>query len=483
MTAKRDRRETKVGPASRKGLALALLSLASFVGTLSTSVVTVALPSIGCELDFSAGSLQWVLASYSLVSGGLLLLGGRAGDLFGRRRLLLVGLTLFALASMAGGLSASPWMLLAARTAQGMGAAAFVPASLSLVTGIFEEGSQRDRAVGIYSALGALGFATGIVLGGVLTQLLGWRSVMFAAVPIALSVLLLAPSAVPESRDPGDHRRLDLPGSMTVTLGLASLLYALSEGNDGGWTSRVTLGLLALGIVLLVGFVLIERRARAPLVPLSIFRIRPVAVANAAVTLHATSAASTYVLTLYLQDVLGRSPLESALTYLPVPIVGAAAAPVAGRLIHGLGGPRPTLILGLVATTSGWLLMVPMRADGGLALVIAGGVIASAGRVATFVATAIIATSALGEGRKGLASGMLNTSGQLGGAWGLGVVGAIISARTGAAGGELADPEVLVTALRWGAVAVVAFVALALVIVLVGLRGGRAKRQEPRNAR
>ena len=239
-------------PATTRGrLVLAVLCVAPFVLVLDTTIVTVALPSIGHELGFSAATLHWVLAGYALVFGGLLLLGGRLGDLFGHRRLFLAGAGLFGVASMAGGLAVAPWMLLAARILQGVGAAALMPAALALVTATFPDGPERDRALGIYSGVAALGAAAGVVLGGVLTQLLGWRSVLFAAVPIVLLTFLLPASVGAGRHNRGERRPLDLPGAVTVTAALAGLLYALTEAKAAGWTAPVTLGPLTAGVVLL----------------------------------------------------------------------------------------------------------------------------------------------------------------------------------------------------------------------------------------
>lgn len=396
------------------------------MGTLDTSIVTVALPSIGRELAFSSAQLPWVLISYTLVCGALLLLGGRAGDLFGRRRLLLAGPALLALASLAGGLAAAPWMLVTARVVQGVGAAAFLPASLALVTSLFEDGPQRHRAVGMYSAMGSLGFATGIVVGGVLTQLLGWRWVMFVVVLIVLPMLLVLPRVLPESRAAGAPG-LDVPGTISITVALAVLLYALSAAATNGWP--LTLGLLTFAAALLATFLMIERRALAPLVPLWTFHVRPVAVANAATVLHATSLATIYVLMLYLQRVLGYAPLAASLIYLPLPIAGAVTAPLTGWLLNRRGGVWMTLILGIAATAAGGLLLAVTLAGGGLVVVIASGVVTASGRVIAMVALTVIATSGLGEERTGLASGLLNTSTQLGSALGVAVVSAVSAAR------------------------------------------------------
>jgi EmrB/QacA subfamily drug resistance transporter len=456
--------------ATRRRLVLAVLCAAPFVLVLDTTIVTVALPSIGRDLGFSTATLHWVLASYALVFGGLLLLGGRLGDLFGRRRLFLAGAALFAAASTVGGLAVTPWMLLAARVLQGVGAAALMPAALALVTSVFQDGPERDRALGIYSGVAALGGAAGVVLGGVLTQLLGWRSVMFAAVPIALTAFLL-PASVSTQRDtPGNRQALDLPGAVTVTAALAALLYALSQARAAGWTTAATLGPLVVGVALLSAFVAVERRARIPLVPLATFGVRPVTVANAAILLESATTAYAFVLTLYFQQVLELSPLATGLCFLPLMIAAAVAAPLAGRLIDTLGGLRPTMLQAMVVQAAGLLVMALTLAGRGIASVIAGTVVWATGKVFADVAGTITATSGLGEDRKGLAAGLLSTSQQLGAACGLGVVAAVVAARTDALGGATAGAQALVEAFQWGLLACVAFVALALTIVLAGLR-------------
>jgi EmrB/QacA subfamily drug resistance transporter len=323
--------------------ALFLLCAAAFMAVADTTIVSIALPSIKRELGFSGADAQWILNGYALAFGGLLLLCGRAGDLYGRRRLFLVGLAVFGVASLVGGLAPSPWLLVAARFLQGAGGAALVPASLSLLTSVFAEGEERNRAIGVYGAMAALGFVVGMVGGGVITELLGWRWVMFVNVPIALAVFVLTPLlAVPESGENEARRRLDVPGSAAATLGLASLIYAASEVPEVGWTSPATLGFGTAGALLLVAFVAAEKRSSAPLVPLFVFRERDVVVPNAAIALQSmVGVAWLYVLTLYSQEVLGHGPLAAGLLFAPMTGVSLIAAPVAGWLATVLG-VRPT---------------------------------------------------------------------------------------------------------------------------------------------
>jgi EmrB/QacA subfamily drug resistance transporter len=467
--------------APRKRLALFVLGIATFIALADTTIAGIALPSIRRELGFSGADAQWILNGYALAFGGLLLLLGRAGDLWGRRRLFVAGLVVFALASLLGGLSWAPWVLVASRCLQGVGAAAFVPASLSLLAATFAEGEERNRAFGIYAAMGALGFVAGMVGGGVITEFLGWRWVMFVNVPFAFAALLPAPAAVPESRDEGAPRALDLVGALTITSGLASLVYAISEVPEGGLLSPATLCFGALGAVLLVLFVAAERRSPAPLVPLRVFAERAVVAPNAAIFLQSmVGIAWLYALTLHFQEVLGHGPLAAGLLFLPMTLAAVAAAPAAGRLATSFG-LRATAASGLVLVAAGLLLMARMSEGGALPFVISGMVVGEVGFTLSIVPLEIAASGGAGEDRRGLAAGLLNTSMQLGSASGLAVVATVVAAVSPALGGEAADPEALVGGLRWGLLACVGFVVMALPIVLWGVPEGESpgKRAAP----
>ena len=459
----------------RKRLALLLLCLASFMAVVDNTIVSIALPSMRRELGFSGADAQWIFNGYALAFGGLLLLLGRAGDLYGRRRLFLAGLVLFALGSLVGGLSWEPWILVCARFLQGVGAAAFVPASLSLLTATFVQREERNRAIGVYGAMAALGFVVGMVGGGVITELLGWRWVLFVNVPVALAALLPTPAAIPESREERAPRSLDLAGALTVTAGLASLIYAVSEVPQSGWASPATLGFGTLGALLLCGFALAERRTSAPLVPPRVFRERAVVAPNAAIALQSmVGIAWLYVLTLYFQEVLGHGPLTAGLLFLPMTLTSVVAAPTAGRLATKLG-VRTTAALGLVLLAGGLLLMTRMPSDGGLVLVFCGMVVGESGFMLSNVPLTIAGAESRGEDERGLAAGLLNTSIQLGNAWGLGVVATVVAAATTAFGGEEVGAGVLDVGLRWGLLTCVGFAVSALPVVLFGLRGERAR--------
>ncbi|CAA9445815.1 MAG: Uncharacterized MFS-type transporter [uncultured Rubrobacteraceae bacterium] len=456
------------GSAGRKTFALVLLCSASFVAVLDLTIVAIALPSVRRELGFSGGDAQWVLTGYALSFGGLLLLMGRVGDLYGRRRLFMAGLAVFGGASLLGGLAWAPWVLVGARLLQGVGGAALVPASLALVAATFAEGEERNRAIGVYGAMAGVGFVSGMVLGGVVTEFLGWRWVLFVNVPVALAVLALAPVAIQESKDDAAPRTMDLAGAATATLGLASLIYAVSEAPKNGWASPATLGTAGLGAVLLGLFVAAERRASAPLVPLPILRRRAVAVPNAAVVLKSMiGAAQLYVLTLYFQDALGRTPLEAGLLFIPMTVASVVASPVAGRLTTRLGAGR-TAAWGFGISGAGLVLVASRMAhEDALPAVLLGMAVAEAGFVTASVPLTIAATEGVGDDEQGLASGVLSTTTELGNALGWAVVAAVITAATAASGANA-----LLGGLRWGLWSAIAFAVLALTLVVVFMRPG-----------
>jgi EmrB/QacA subfamily drug resistance transporter len=461
---------------THKRLALFLLCLASFMAVVDTTIVSIALPSMRRELGFTGADAGWILNGYALTFGGLVLLLGRAGDLYGRRRLFVAGLAVFAAASLVGGFAWEPWILVFARFLQGAGAAALVPASLSLLTAIFAEGEERNRAIGIYGAMAALGFVVGMVGGGVITEFLGWRWVLFVNVPVALVALVPTPAALPEGRNESSPRSLDLAGALTATSGLGLLIYAISEVPENGWTSIATLLLGALGTLFMAGFVIAERRSSAPLVPLGVLGKRAVVVPNAAIFLQSmVGIAWLYVLTLYLQEVLGRSALAAGLLFIPMTLASVVAAPLAGRLATRLG-LRTTASWGLTLVAVGLLLMTPMSVGGGLTFVLLGMVIGEGGFMLSNVPLTIAGSGSAGEDGRGLAAGLLNTSMQLGSAWGLGVVATVVAGVSAALGGEAAGPEALVGGLRWGLYACVGFAVLALPVVLMGLPRGVAPK-------
>jgi MFS family permease len=357
-----------------------------------------------------------------------------------------------------------------------VGAAALVPASLSLLTAIFAEEQERNRAIGIYGAMAALGFVVGMVGGGVITEFLGWRWVLFVNVPVALAALVPAPAAVPESRNERAARSLDLAGALTATSGLGLLIYAISEVPKNGWTSIATLGFGTLGTLLMACFVVAEHRSSAPLVPLGVLKKPAVVVPNAAIFLQSmVGIAWLYVLTLYLQEMLGHSALMAGLLFIPMTLASVVAAPVAGRLVTRLG-VRTTASLGLALVAVGLLLMTLMSVGGGMLFVLLGMVIGEGGLMLSNVPLTIVGSGSAGEDERGLAAGLLNSSIQLGNAWGLGGVATVVAAASVALGGEAGSSEALVGGLRWGLYACVGFAVLALPVVLMGLPRSTASK-------
>jgi EmrB/QacA subfamily drug resistance transporter len=414
-----------------KWLALALLALTQFVIVLDASIVNVALPSIGRALDFSQNNLSWVVNAYTLTFGGFLLLGGRLADLIGRRRVFIGGLVLFSLASLGGGLAQSDVWLIVARGVQGLGAAIISPAALSLVTTMFAEGAERNRALGVWGAVAGSGGAAGVLLGGVLTQYAGWEWVLFVNVPIGIAAAALAPRLLPESRDSGRARVFDLAGATTVTAGLALLVYTLVDTNNAGWTSTQTLGLGAVALVLLAAFVAIESRTSHPLMPFSIFRLRTLRGADIVGLLIGMSLfAMFFFLSLYMQQVLGYDALKTGFAYLPLALNIIVSAGVASQLVTRVGF-KPTLIVGLVLIAVGLVWFAQVSPTGGyVSDVLFPSLVTAWGLGLAFVPVTIAAVTGTRPDEAGLASGLINTAQQVGGALGLAILAAVANART-----------------------------------------------------
>ncbi|MEA2422606.1 MAG: hypothetical protein QOF55_1705 [Thermoleophilaceae bacterium] len=412
-------------------LVLLLVCFAQFMVVLDATIVNVALPSIQHDLSFSASSLQWVINAYTLIFGGFLLLGGRAGDLLGRKRLFLAGVALFTFASLLDGLSQSSGMLIAARALQGLGAALVSPAALSIITTTFADGPERTKALGVWGGIAAGGGAIGLLLGGVLTEALSWQWIFFVNIPIGIAAFLLSARFVPESRAERRPAGVDVAGAASVTDGLVALVYALVKAQDYGWGSFETLGLGAVAIALLAAFVAIERRSAAPLVRLGVFRIRSLASANGVMLLVASGMfAFFFFSSLYVQEILGFSPLEAGLAFLPFTagiMVGAGAAQ---QLIRRFG-VRPVAVVGMVLAAGGLALLSRASAGGSYAADLLPGIIPmSVGMGLTFVPLTLIGTTNVDDADAGLASGVFNTSQQVGGALGLAVLSTFASNRT-----------------------------------------------------
>src|SRR3954451_6691444 len=418
------------GTTDRRWLALALLAAAQFVVVLDASIVNVALPSIGRALDFSQDNLSWVVNAYTLTFGGFLLLGGRMADLIGRRRLFISGLILFAAASLAGGLAQSDVWLIAARAVQGLGAALLSPAALSLVTVLFAEGAARNQAMGVWGAVAGSGGAAGVLLGGMLTEWAGWEWVLFVNVPIGIVAAVLAPRLLPESRTEGP-RHFDLAGAVSVTAGLSLLVYSLVNANSAGWGSGQTLISVAIALVLLAAFVVIELNTRAPLVPIpGIFRLRSIRGINITALLIAMSLFSMFFfISLYMQQVLGYSPLKAGLSYLPLAGGIIVSAGIASGLVTRYG-VKPVLVTGLVLVAGGLVWFAQISVGGSYLSDILGPSLLSAfGLGFAFVPMTVAAVAGVEPHESGLASGLINTSQQVGGALGLAVLAAISDSR------------------------------------------------------
>jgi EmrB/QacA subfamily drug resistance transporter len=413
-------------------MALGLLAMTQFVVIIDASIVNVALPTIGTHLHFSRTDLSWVVNAYTLTFGGFLMLGGRMADLLGRRRMFIVGLVLFSLASFAGGIAQSEAWLLAARAVQGMGAAIVSPAALSILVTTFADGAERNRALGIWGAVAGAGGAAGVLLGGILTSGLSWRWVFFVNVPIGSVAAAFAPRILIESRARDESRSFDVAGAFTVTAGLSLLVYAIVDTINDGWGSTATLLRLAGAIVLLTAFLLIEGRARHPLMPFSIFRLRTLRGANIVGLLIGMSLFSMFFfISLYLQDVLHYSPIKTGVSYLPLAVGIIIAAGVASQLVTRLGFKAP-LVAGLLLVTGGlaWFAQVPGSGGAFAADVLGPSLLAAVGLGFAFVAVTTAAVAETKPREAGLASGLINTSQQVGGALGLAILATVANSRT-----------------------------------------------------
>ncbi|MFF4231226.1 MFS transporter [Streptomyces sp. NPDC001820] len=417
--------------AARPGLILAFLCVAGFMTFLDVSIVNVALPTIEHDLGISESFLQYVVTAYGTVLGGFLLLGGRLADTFGRRRLLRTGLVVFAAASLLAGVSQGPATLIAARALQGLGSAFIAPAALSLLTNTFAEGPERNRALGVWGAISGIASVAGVILGGLFTEGPGWRWIFFINVPIGLAAAVLAPLVVPESRAGTPRRTFDTAGAVTLTAGLVLLIYTLGQTIDTGWASARTFGSLAVAGALLVAFVLIERRAAAPLIPLGIFRRRVLRGANiVAVLLFGTLVTLFFFASLFMQLVLDYSPVQAGLAYVPLAVIVSVGAGIASKLVTKVAA-RPVLVAGLALTASGMLMLWQLPADGSYAGdVLPAFLTAGLGLGMSFVPVQIAAFAGVDKAESGLAAGLINTSQEAGGALGVAVAATIAFRRT-----------------------------------------------------
>ena len=417
---------------SRRGVAiLILLCLVQFMDVLDASILNIALPSIKRDLGFSQEGLQWIVNGYILTYGGFLLLGGRVADLLGRRRILVTGLIVFAGASMVGGLAHSESLLIAARFAQGFGAAMLSPAALSSLTTIFSKGRERNTALGAWAAVSGLGGAAGVLFGGLLTEGPGWRWVLFVNVPFAAVALVGAFALLKAERGKARLANFDALGAFLVTGGMLLLVYSLVKAPDFGWGAARTIGGLAVAATLLAGFVVNELRVRNPLVPMEILRVKGVAVAD--VTQLITAAGFLpmfFFLTLYMQTVLGYSPIQTGLAYLPLTGGFIIATSISSQLFARIG-TKPVIVVGAVIASVGLYLLSRIPVDGSyVSDILPGLLIASIGLGGVFVGATTAANAGVSEDKAGLAAGLLNTGTQLGAALGLAIFSALATERT-----------------------------------------------------
>jgi EmrB/QacA subfamily drug resistance transporter len=418
-------------PDRRRWYTLALVVAAQFMVVLDVAIVNVALPSIKTDLGFTQESLQWVITAYAIIFGGTLLLGGRMSDLLGRRRLFMAGLVIFTTASLLNGLAWSEGSLITFRAIQGLGAALLSPAALSILTTTFEEGRERNLALGVWGAASGSGGAAGVLLGGVLTSAFGWSWIFFVNIPVGVLLLVLAPVLVRESRAALNHRHFDAAGAAAITSGLMLLVYAMTRATQHGWATATTIGLLAASAALIVAFVVIEVRSKAPLLPMRIFRLRTLAASNATSLLVAAALFSQFfLLTLYMQQVLHYSALKTGIAYIPLTLSIVLVSAVAQGLVTRVG-IRPVLPVGLLLSSAAIVLYARLPVDGHYfwdlfpAFLLSG-----IGLALSFVPMVIGGLTGVKQSDAGVASGLFNTSQQIGGAIGVAVATTIATTFT-----------------------------------------------------
>jgi EmrB/QacA subfamily drug resistance transporter len=467
--------DNAMGPDPRRWRALALLCTAFFMVILDSAIVVVALPSIERDLGFSPSDLQWVLSAYLLSFGGLLLLGGRAADLLGRRRIFMLGTALFALASLGCGLAWSAWALIGARVVQGIAAAIMTPTALSIVMTTFEEGSERNKALGVWSAIGGVGATAAWLVGGPLTDGLGWEWIFFINVPVALGVVALSPALLRESRDRERARGLDLAGAITITGALVLLVYAVVEAPEAGWADAQTVGLLALSAVLIALFAVVESRSAAPLAPLRIFRSRALVGGNLVLlALGMAAFGMPFILTQYAQQVLGYSPVEFGLGSVVMP-VAAAVGSATGQALVTRTGFRSVAAVSLALTGAGCALLTQVSVGGSyLGDIFLGLLVFGPGLGAGYVAASVASLTGVAEAEAGLAAGLNNTSFQIGGAVGVAILSTVAVSQA-----DGPDPLAALTEGSQSAfAAAIAFSVLGLLAAVALLGGTRGPRTQ-----
>jgi EmrB/QacA subfamily drug resistance transporter len=472
---------TEPEPNPRRWLILAVVGAAFFMSILDVAIVNVAIPSIQTDLHIGESTVQWVITAYAITFGGFLLLGGRMADLLGRRLIFMIGLTLFTVASLTCGLASGATTLIASRAVQGLGAAIINPAALSIVTTTFREGAERNKALGIWGALGGSGAAAGVLLGGILTKYLGWQWIFFVNVPVGAAVLLLTRPIIPESHAEMGHRRFDATGAITITAGLTTLVYAISKAPDVGWATGRTIGLLVLSAALIAAFIVTETRTAHPLMPFGIFRNRSLTASNVVGLMMGAVIFSTFfMLTLYVQQVLGWTSLRTGLTFLATAGTVVIWAGVSQSLTTRFGA-RPIMTAGLsiIALTvligytrfpvhgHYWPDLLPFYLTFAL------------GMAFTFIPVSIAAFTGVAPQQAGLASGLLNTSQQIGGAIGVAVSATIFTSHAKSLVRSGHDyPTALTSGFHWAFVALAVFAGVGALAAFVLLRGVKVRAGE-----
>jgi EmrB/QacA subfamily drug resistance transporter len=455
----------------RKWLALALLSTVQFMVVLDVAIVNVALPSIQVDLGFSQENLQWVVSAYALVFGGFLLLGGRAADLLGRRRLFVAGLVVFSVGSLLAGFAWSDVSLIGARALQGLGGAAITPAALSILSTTFVEGRERNIALGVWGAVGGLGAAAGVLLGGVLTDSLGWEWIFFLNVPVGALAVAAAPRLLDESRD-ARVKSFDALGAVLVSGGLSSLVYAITQAGQDGWVATKTMSFFAVSLGLLVGFVAWELRHPEPLVRLGVLRTRTLSAANVTAFMLTITTLSTFLtLTLYMQQVLGFSAMRTGFAFVAIAGTAIVWSTVAAQLVTRVG-VKPVLVTGLSALTAGLAYLTQISVGGSYVVdLLPGFLLIALGLGFSFVPISIAALSGIEPSEAGLASGLINTSQQIGGALGIAALSTIAASRTDdALASGATEPDALVAGFHDAFIAAASVAALGIVAALTLIR-------------
>ncbi|MGN7166852.1 MFS transporter [Paenibacillus cellulositrophicus] len=436
---------------SFKSLAIFVLAIAQLMLALDYTIIYVTLPSIGQDLHFTASSLQWVVSAYSLIFGGFLLIGGRMSDVLGRRRMFMIAMALFGLGSLAGGFAPNGMTLILARGLQGLGGALLSPATLSLIMSNFEEGPERNRALGIWSTMGGVGMSLGLLLGGFLTSYSGWAATFYVNVPVAVIVLILTPFVLAESRiSSSQQRHFDLSGAISVTAGMILVVYYLIQGPEEGWTAASTLIPGIAGVILLVLFAIIERRTANPLMPFKLLKNRSFSGAvMTAVIFSASFGSLYYFLTIYLQQVLHYTAIQSGLSFLPLTISAFLGAKLVNRLL-GATGMAGTIGTGMALGAAGFLLLMPISANGSFWGIMPGIILAGLGQAIVFTTMFIAAGTGMEPAYQGVASALVSTGQQIGGSIGLAVILAVITAGLGPGHGmDAGSPADLNHALHW----------------------------------